>query len=281
MSMESRGEYDEIKNTMLRFARAMYIAGRPDLERKEYAKKLYKLISPGAQDDALKLFSEYSAGTIDKEQLKNKWAEAVLQSQQPKTKPVTQWEVYRDDHGQDERLEIVNATTRGEAVDAVYDTYTGVIPFKVRPYSGEPEPAPKLSRRAEIAKRIKEPKVSPAVAADNAQDSQQIQARIGEPQPAGGIDDWSAEFQRRVQDIEPDVTQNFGSTPGSTPWRDQLAQTIRDSAPRANFELYLHDQPNSVFHSMDNATADEVRDYIEQQEQGGMPPGFLRARQVA
>jgi len=194
LAMESRGEFDEIKNTMLRFARAMYIAGRPDLERLEYAKKLYKLVSPGAQDDALKLFSEYSAGTIDKDQLKNKWAEAVLQAQQPKPKAVTQWEVYRDDHGQDERLEIVDAGSRGEAVDAVYDKYTGVIPFKVRPYSGEPEPASKLSRRAEIAKRIKEPKVTPAVAADNAQDSQRLQARVDDT---------------NVRDMDVDVAQNF------------------------------------------------------------------------
>jgi hypothetical protein len=92
---------------------------------------------------------------------------------------------------------------------------------------------------------------------------------------------WRIARQSSVQDVDVDVAQNFSSTPGSTPWRDQLAQTIRDSAPRANFELYLHDQPDSVFHSMDNATADEVRDYIERQEQGGMPPGFLRARQVA
>jgi hypothetical protein len=40
-----------------------------------------------------------------------------------------------------------------------------------------------------MAKRIKEPKVTPAVAADNAQDSQQLQARIGEPQPAGAVGD--------------------------------------------------------------------------------------------
>jgi hypothetical protein len=40
-----------------------------------------------------------------------------------------------------------------------------------------------------VAKRLKEPKVSPEVAADNAQDSKDLQARIGEPQPAGAVRD--------------------------------------------------------------------------------------------
>jgi len=93
LSMESRGEYDDIKNTMLRFARAMQIAGSPALERREYAKKLYKLISPGAQDDALKLFSEYAAGTISPEQLKKQWADAVLRKEIPSTGKI-EYEVY-------------------------------------------------------------------------------------------------------------------------------------------------------------------------------------------
>lgn len=141
LSMESRGEYDDIKNTMLRFARAMQIAGNPSLERREYAKKLYQLISPGQQDDGLTLFSQFAAGVISPEQLKKQWADAVLKKEIP-TRP-----------------------------------------------DNTPDPEKKLSRRAEVAKRIKEPKVTAAVAADNAQDSQEIQARIGEPQPAGAVRD--------------------------------------------------------------------------------------------
>ena len=238
LAMESRGEYDDIKNTMLRFARAMYIAGRPDLERKEYAKKLYKLISPGAQDDGLKLFSQFAAGTITPEQLKKQWADAVLQKEIPTTGK-EEYEVYdmnnknspdgivgtfyaRDyDSAYDQFLrqygrDINNLDVRiKQPWFDVKDSYGDVIltirardidqaTQKVQAEYGDrlsddwevfrrpddtPEPEKKLSRRAQVAKRIKEPKVTAKVAADNAQDSKDLKARIGEPQPAGAVGD--------------------------------------------------------------------------------------------
>jgi hypothetical protein len=119
--MESRGEWDDIKDTMLRFARAMYIASRPDLERREYAKKLYKLISPGAQDDGLKLFSEYAAGTIDKEQLKKQWADTVLQKEIPNTGK-QEFEVY--DANKSRSPDGVIDTFYARNYDDAYDAYT-------------------------------------------------------------------------------------------------------------------------------------------------------------
>jgi hypothetical protein len=121
LSMESRGEWDDIKDTMLRFARAMYIAGRPDLERREYAKKLYKLISPGAQDDGLKLFSEYAAGTIDKEQLKKQWADTVLRKEIPTTGK-EEYEVY--DSNKSRSPEGVIDTFYAGDYNSAYDAYT-------------------------------------------------------------------------------------------------------------------------------------------------------------
>ena len=238
LSMESRGEYDDIKNTMLRFARAMQIAGSPSLERREYAKKLYKLISPGAQDDGLKLFSEYAAGTISPEQLKKQWADAVLQKEIPTTGK-EEYEVYRRDNkdSPDGIVGTFYATDYDSAYDLflrqygkdinelevrikqpwfdVKDSYGDVFltvrardidqaTQKVQAEYGDrlsddwkvfrrpdetPEPKNKLSPRAQVAKRLKEPKVSPEVAADNAQDSKDLQARIGEPQPAGAVRD--------------------------------------------------------------------------------------------
>jgi hypothetical protein len=73
-----------------------------------------------------------------------------------------------------------------------------------------PEPEKKLSARAQVAKRIKEPKVTPAVAADNAQDSQRIQARIGGPQPVGQRSDpYQSVPIPGVTDVELDIEQNF------------------------------------------------------------------------
>jgi hypothetical protein len=335
LSMESRGEWDDIKDTMLRFARAMYIASRPDLERKEYAKKLYKLISPGAQNDALKLFSEYSAGTIDKDQLKKQWADTVLQKEIPTTGK-EEYEVY--DMANRNSPDGIIDTFYARDYDTAYDQYTrkynndprqldvrlkqpwfdvmdsyGDIILTVRSSDidqatrkvqaeygdrlsddwkvyrrpdNTPEPEKKLSARAQVAKRIKEPKqksdwdvvykptgrvidtilrvdqdqaqkllaqvavlhdfenandleIQPqdaARAADNAQDSRDLKARIGEPQPAGGIGDWSAELRRHVQDIEPDVAQNFPQFSGA-PFGNQFSGQwqVVDGAGR---ELY-------------------------------------------
>jgi hypothetical protein len=91
LSMDSRDE-SALANTMLRFARAMYIAGRPDLERKEYAKKLYQLIDTQG-DDALKLFMDYTTGQINQEELKKNWARQVLAKEQPR-KVEQEYEVY-------------------------------------------------------------------------------------------------------------------------------------------------------------------------------------------
>ena len=93
-------EIGVLENTMMRFARAMAIAGDPNAERQEYAKKLYKLVTADNPEyaDQLKLFSEFSAGTINKEQLKKQWAETVLQKELPGTGK-EEYEVYRRDNG--------------------------------------------------------------------------------------------------------------------------------------------------------------------------------------
>lgn len=61
--------FDKIENTLLRFTVALSAAINPQAYRKEYLKKLYKLLE-GAQDkggvDVIELFSNYSAGELDK-----------------------------------------------------------------------------------------------------------------------------------------------------------------------------------------------------------------------
>ena len=65
---------DNIKNTLLRYVRAMAIAADPNAEKQEYAKKLYKLFgSQGLGDvNSIALFSQYAAGTLTKSELVNK-----------------------------------------------------------------------------------------------------------------------------------------------------------------------------------------------------------------
>jgi hypothetical protein len=207
-------EINVLEDTMRRFAYAMYLAGRPDLERPEYYKKLYKLIAPEGNKD-LELFSKFSAGELTAEQLKKQWAEKVINKEVPDgtggksawrlynrstNKPVEglefsnyteldalerakarvspdssmmdfkqayelrdvgtntgRWRVMRKDNN--ETLEIIDAATRGEAADQAREKYTDVIPFYIEPYGGgETEPEPKLSRRAQLAKQIAQPK---------------------------------------------------------------------------------------------------------------------------
>jgi hypothetical protein len=207
-------EIGALEDTMRRFAYAMYLAGRPDLERKEYYKKLYKLIAPEGNKD-LEMFAKFSSGEITAEELKKQWAEKVISKEIPVKSDRSIWKLYNKRTGQpvpgaewsnytemdalerakakystpaasmeefkqgfelrdvgtntgrwrvmrrdnSETLEIIDAETRGEASDQAREKYTDVIPFYIEPYGGdaEPEPEPKLSRRAKLAKQIAQP----------------------------------------------------------------------------------------------------------------------------
>ena len=204
-------DIDKLKNTLLRYAQAMVVAGDPAAYRNEYAKKLYKLIAPQGGDNALELFARYNSGAITQTELKQQWAEKALAKDAPDLVKKGDWVVIdqgtglkvtgQDYHGfsRDEArerakqklspgssdngfdmgydvvpmesgkwevydvktgatLEIVQAANKGAAADQVYDKYVDQgIGLNVRPYyGGDKEPAPKLSRRAEIAKRIKD-----------------------------------------------------------------------------------------------------------------------------
>ena len=120
---KSDEEIGILENTMLRFARAMAIAGDPSAERQEYAKKLYKLVTQENPQyaDALKLFSEYSAGTISKEQLKKQWADAVLQKEIPTTGQ-EEYEVF--DMNKSRSPEGVIDTFYARNYDDAYEQYT-------------------------------------------------------------------------------------------------------------------------------------------------------------
>jgi hypothetical protein len=69
---------DKITNTILRFVVALDIALDENKYKKEYASKLYKLISPNKISDTLALFSLYQSGGLSKSELKRKWSSMVL-----------------------------------------------------------------------------------------------------------------------------------------------------------------------------------------------------------
>ena len=102
-------DIDKLKNTLLRYAQAMAIAGNPAAERKEYYKKLYKLISPPDGDPALDLFSRFATGDISSADLKKAWADKQLEAE-----PKGDWVLY-DSNGKRVQGQTYNGYTKSEA----------------------------------------------------------------------------------------------------------------------------------------------------------------------
>ena len=61
----------QLKNTLLRFVVALDIACDPSKHKQEYAKKLYQLLDPAQDSGSVKIFSQFSAGIISKNELIN------------------------------------------------------------------------------------------------------------------------------------------------------------------------------------------------------------------
>jgi len=108
---EGDAEPGKLENTMLRYARAMQIAADPSAERKEFAKKLYKLVAPEG-DSQLALFSQFAAGEIDKEQLKKQWAERTIGTER---KMNQRWKLYNRATGEPVPGQEYNGYTEEEA----------------------------------------------------------------------------------------------------------------------------------------------------------------------
>ena len=412
-------EIGVLENTMLRFARAMAIAGDPNAERQEYAKKLYKLVTADNPEyaDQLRLFSEFSAGTINKEQLKKQWADTVLQKELPGVGK-EEYEVFRMDNkdSPDATVGTLYAKDYDDAYDQFMKQYgqdvntsayldvrikqpwfdvfddTGKIVKTIRAKDADtatdraqyefgerwndawkiyrrPDdtPEPKASPRAQVAKRIAQPK-SRAVSDDDASDweavykptgrvfdtlahadtsqalawrdnvmrshgftnvSDILVRRVGQQsteqqaRDANDVPMWeiyeketghvvhtfanlekssaTTQANQWLRDIGTEQPTLFAMRAKMIP-NQQSSDSRRDSADlqrslgvrdvepniaqnfeprRQNYELVSDEDPDRVIHRMPNATTDEVRAWIDQQEREGMPAGFLRTRIVA
>jgi hypothetical protein len=108
---EESADPQKLSSTMLRYARAMQIAANPSAERKEFAKKLYKLVAPEG-DGQLALFSQFAAGEIDKDQLKKQWAERTIGTER---KTNQRWRLYDRATGEPVPGQEYNGYTEEEA----------------------------------------------------------------------------------------------------------------------------------------------------------------------
>jgi hypothetical protein len=192
------------------------------------------------------------------------------------------WEIYSFDAADDDKeqtLEIVDATTRGDAADLVYDKYNADgIAFKVRAYYGDyakNKPAePKLTPRAQLATRIKQPPAGldynyeivnqadhrmPVVDKFYAANEREAQETYSRWLKIKNLPDDTADYGYRqtrqskptanVQDIQPDVTQNFS--------QPQQPQQTRATNGVPMWEIYQRDNDHVVhtFADHDQATA--------------------------
>jgi hypothetical protein len=108
---EESADPEKLSSTMLRYARAMQIAADPATDRREYAKKLYKLIAPEG-DSQLALFSQYASGELTAEQLKKKWAEKTIGNER---KINQRWKLYNRATGEPVAGQEYNGFTEEEA----------------------------------------------------------------------------------------------------------------------------------------------------------------------
>ena len=112
---EESADPEVLQNTMLRFARAMSLAANPSEERREYAKKLYKLIAPEG-DSEFALFSQFAAGELSAEQLKKRWAEKTIGTEK---KMNQRWQLFQFDKIADQWLPVPGQSYNGYSEDEV------------------------------------------------------------------------------------------------------------------------------------------------------------------
>jgi hypothetical protein len=147
--------FDKIENTLLRFTVALSAAIDPEAYRQEYLKKLYKLLESSQEKggvDVVQLFSNYSAGELDKAALIRQVREKQLARDLDKGKiPLGQkywWNVSRP--GYFASIEVV-ASNKEEAIASAIlpgnypDWASARNTLQAKPLRPYKEPQPSLS----------------------------------------------------------------------------------------------------------------------------------------
>jgi hypothetical protein len=145
-----------LADTVYRLGRAMTIAADPEAERQEYARKLYKILTPEDPNrrSSMKLFADYSAGVISREELKRTWAEQVLQAQRRGRDREAQAEYDIVDRDTGEVIDTFTAVGDNYAIEKARDRVPAGINYDVRLHDREVALSPKERRRSELAQRV-------------------------------------------------------------------------------------------------------------------------------
>jgi hypothetical protein len=149
--------FDKIENTLMRFTVALSAAINPEAYRKEYLTKLYKVLSPDMSKndvDIIQLFSNYSAGELDKAALIRQVRQKQLARDVDKGKATGKmwWSVSRP--GYFASIEVV-ASSKEEAINKAIEPgnypdwardKNNLKATPVRPFKEEPK-GPTLNNR--------------------------------------------------------------------------------------------------------------------------------------
>jgi hypothetical protein len=224
-----------VKNTLLRAVVALDVATKPQEYKQEYYKKLYKTLSQGTEDSSIEYFAKYAAGELPKAALKSFIRQIQTKRQVSKEKPDSGkrywWRVSRS--GYPSSIEVV-AATREEAIDKGtsspdgYASWRGQPDLKaepIRPYEETPQQTPSRDQEFtgtwEVVSRSTDEVVHTISGIGNAvADAERhaarwqeqtgfddpvyvrpqmrpIQARSGEPVPAGAVSGSTQDLQRQ------------------------------------------------------------------------------------
>ena len=140
--------FKEIDNTLRRFTVALSAAVDPEAYRKEYLKKLYKLLDVNGEKDPLSYFAKYAAGELPQAALKSFVRQAQLERsvKRDKTGGKKMWWSVTNPPQSSAGIEVV-ATSKEEAIEkalgadgypAWANTRQSVVAKPLRPYE---EPA--------------------------------------------------------------------------------------------------------------------------------------------
>ena len=141
-------KFDKIENTLLRTVVALDAASDPKKYRKEYLKKLYKILTPfGGKNDPISYFAQYVAGELPKQALKSFLKQ--MQQQRTATKGATAGKKYWYRvvmTGTGAEIEVVATTPEEARATAMKEWSIDPGPnrprlevFPVRPYEDFPE----------------------------------------------------------------------------------------------------------------------------------------------
>lgn len=138
--------FDQIENTLRRFTVALSAAVDPEAYRKEYLKKLYKLLDVSSEKDPLSYFAKYAAGELPRAALKSFVRQARLEREVKRGKETGPmwWKVSNPTQSL-ASIEVV-ASSRDEAIQKAIgsdgypswaNTKQSIVAEPLRPYKEE------------------------------------------------------------------------------------------------------------------------------------------------